>query len=72
MKLDCEGAEYEILFKAPDSVLNRIDRIVMEYHDNAVEYTHADMERFLKEKGYKVKVYPSPVHPYLGYLSAAR
>lgn len=72
MKLDCEGAEYEILFRAPDSVLERIERIVMEYHDNAGPYTHQDMARFLKDKGYTVKVYPNAVHSYLGYLSAAR
>jgi hypothetical protein len=72
MKLDCEGAEYEILFKAPDAMLARIDRIVMEYHDNATEYTHRDMARFLEGKGYQIAVFPNVVHPYLGYLSAKR
>lgn len=72
MKLDCEGAEYEILFHTPDAALQQIDRIVMEYHDNAGPNTHRDMERFLTEKGYQVEVFPSPVHPYLGYLRAAR
>lgn len=72
MKLDCEGAEYEILFHAPDEILQRIDRIVMEYHDNAGPHTHHDMARFLMEKGYKVKVYPNVAHDYLGYLSASR
>lgn len=72
MKLDCEGAEYEILFNAPDDILKRIERIVMEYHDNAVEYTHEDMGRFLTEKGYKVDVFPNVVHPFLGYLRASR
>jgi FkbM family methyltransferase len=72
MKIDCEGAEYEILFKAPETVLRRIDRIVMEYHDNAGPYTHRDMARFLTEQGYQVKVVQNVVHPYLGYLSAAR
>ena len=72
MKLDCEGAEYEILFHTPDVVLQCIERIVMEYHDNAGPNTHRDMARFLTEKGYHVDVFPSPVHPYLGYLRAAR
>lgn len=72
MKLDCEGAEYEILFKAPDDMLARIDRIVMEYHDNATEFTHRDMARFLEEKGYQVAVFPNVVHDYLGYLRAKR
>jgi FkbM family methyltransferase len=72
MKLDCEGAEYEILFKTPAALLGRIVRIVMEYHDNAGEYTHVDMARFLEGQGYKVSVYPNAVHDYLGYLSAER
>ena len=33
LKLDCEGAEYEILLTAPADVLARIDRIAAEYHD---------------------------------------
>jgi len=32
LKLDCEGAEYEILASLPDEYFNRIDRICMEYH----------------------------------------
>ena len=33
LKLDCEGAEYEILMTADDDVLRRTGAIVMEYHD---------------------------------------
>jgi FkbM family methyltransferase len=72
LKMDCEGAEYPILFNAPPEVLARIDRIVMEYHDNAGPDTHHDLETFLTNQGYSVKIYPSPVHDYLGYLSAIR
>lgn len=32
LKLDCEGAEYDILYSASDSTLQRISRISMEYH----------------------------------------
>lgn len=72
MKFDCEGAEYEILFKTPEEVLECIDRIVMEYHDNLLEYTHLDILRFFRNKGYKVTVFPNVVHDYLGYISATR
>jgi FkbM family methyltransferase len=72
MKLDCEGAEYEILFKTPDELLSRIDRIVMEYHDNSTQFTHRDMAAFLEGKGYTVSVFPNVVHEYLGYLRAER
>lgn len=32
LKLDCEGAEYDILYSASKEILSRIDRISMEYH----------------------------------------
>jgi FkbM family methyltransferase len=37
LKLDCEGAEFEILFGAPDEVLARVRRICVEYHEQASE-----------------------------------
>ncbi len=72
MKIDCEGAEFEILFHTSDVLLDKIDRIVMEYHDNVGCHTHFDLEKYLAEKGYSVKITPNFVHPYLGYLYAAR
>jgi len=33
LKIDCEGAEYEILFSTPTSVLRKIRNIAMEYHN---------------------------------------
>ena len=70
LKLDCEGAEYAILFDTPQPVLERVQRIVMEYHDNIVQYTHHDLIRFLNERGFRVETFPNPVHSYLGYLRA--
>lgn len=32
LKLDCEGAEYEILYQTPSKVLRRIGEIRLEYH----------------------------------------
>ena len=72
LKLDCEGAEYDILFHTTASVLGRIDRIVMEYHDNVTANTHQDLVKFLVSKDFAVKTFPNPVHDYLGYLSACR
>ncbi|MBI5118267.1 FkbM family methyltransferase [Candidatus Poribacteria bacterium] len=58
LKLDCEGAEYEILFTLPDYVLSRISRIVMEYHDDSPkpksEWTVESLRKYLKEKGFSV------------------
>jgi FkbM family methyltransferase len=72
MKIDCEGAEYPILFNTPEDVLGRVQRIVMEYHDSLTQYTHRDMQEFLASKGYAVRVVQNYVHPDLGYLYAWR
>ena len=32
LKMDCEGAEYDILYHCPSEVLTRIDRIALEVH----------------------------------------
>lgn len=72
LKLDCEGAEYSILFGTPPAVLELVQRIVMEYHDHMVHYQHRDLVRFLDEQGFQVETFPNPVHSYLGYLRAIR
>jgi len=70
LKLDCEGAEYPILMNAPQTVLRRIHRIIMEYHDRAGCYTHTDLETFLIANGFRVCTHPNFVHADLGYLYA--
>ena len=72
LKIDCEGAEFEILFNTPTTVLERIERIIMEYHDNVSEYSHDDLVTFLDQHGFAVKTYSNDVHDYLGYLYACR
>ncbi len=72
IKLDCEGAEYDILFGAPDYVLEKIDRIVMEYHDGVTLYSHVDMKKFLEKHGYQVELFDNPVYVSIGYLRAKR
>jgi FkbM family methyltransferase len=72
LKMDCEGAEYPVLFKSSQEVLGRIQRMVMEYHDNVTEYTHTDLESFLVRRGFQVQSFVNPVHNYLGYLYACR
>jgi FkbM family methyltransferase len=71
VKLDCEGAEYPILLNTPRSVLDKIDRIIMEYHDVG-SFTHHDLVEHLSRHGFTVRTYSNPVHDYLGYLSALR
>ena len=72
LKLDCEGAEFPILFSAPDGLLVKIERIILEYHDNASDNNHQDLAKYLSERGYQVQITPNYVHSYLGYLFARR
>jgi FkbM family methyltransferase len=72
LKLDCEGAEFPILFSASGELLGKIERILLEYHDNAGNYSHQDLARYLSERGYQIKTTPNFVHSYLGYIFAWR
>jgi FkbM family methyltransferase len=68
LKMDCEGSEYEILLGAEPALLDRIDRISIEYHD----FDHADRVRELADRlrslGRSVRLRPSEVYEELGYL----
>ncbi len=72
LKMDCEGAEYDILFHTPDTVLPRIARLVMEYHEGITPYGQRDLVTFLQGRGFQVRTHPNPVHAHLGFLSAIR
>lgn len=72
LKMDCEGAEYSILFSTPASVLARVERIVLEYHENIVKYMHPDLVHFLEGHGYEVETFPNLAYWYYGYLRAVR
>ena len=53
LKMDCEGAEYNILFNTPKSVLEKMEKIAMEYH--VVEEKSGEaMKEFLEKNGFKV------------------
>jgi FkbM family methyltransferase len=72
LKVDCEGGEYDIFFHAPDPVLRKIVRIVMEYHDECTEYSHTQLADFLRDRGFLIRLRPNPVHRRLGFLTAVR
>lgn len=70
LKLDCEGAEFEILLGLPDDVLARIARIVLEYHDHVTAHTHDELAARLTERGFRVRTRPNPAWKELGFLCA--
>jgi len=70
IKIDCEGAEYDILFETNPVTLQKIKRICLEYHNGITKFTHPDLVRFLESNGFSVILHPSPVHRHTGLLFA--
>lgn len=70
LKMDCEGAEYDILFGAPEDALRRIRRIAMEYHEGVTPYGREDLVRLLERNGFVVETRPNPAHREIGFLFA--
>jgi len=70
LKMDCEGAEYDILLNAEDATLNAISHICMEYHDSLTPHTHHVLVEFLSEKGFDVTTHRNPAHTDIGFLYA--
>lgn len=71
VKMDCEGAEYEILFQTSLETLQSIHHLCLEYHDEISVFSHQDLVRFLTEHGFQVvKLTPCPAHRHLGLLYA--
>jgi FkbM family methyltransferase len=56
LKLDCEGAEFEILYAAPADVLSRIGMILLEYHEqDRPGHRWADLSAHLRRHGFRVE-----------------
>ncbi len=55
LKMDCEGAEYEILYPTPAGFFERIKEIRMEYHNLDQDQRHLNrLKEFLTGKGYTI------------------
>lgn len=54
LKMDAEGAEFDIILNTPKFILKRVDKIVMEYHDFSSEHNHKDIIQYLESCGFEV------------------
>ncbi len=73
LKLDCEGAEYDILGAVPDALWPKLRRIVMEFHPVAggpEDWTGPALAKRLEARGFRVEFLPHPKHPVKGHLFA--
>jgi FkbM family methyltransferase len=59
LKLDCEGAEYDILLNLDNQTIQKINKIVSEMHPNIENFKVENVKDFLSLHGFEVKI----VHP---------
>jgi FkbM family methyltransferase len=56
LKMDCEGAEYPILYSTPPSILKRIKLLLIEVHDlDNKDKNYLSLSTFLSSSGFKIK-----------------
>lgn len=53
LKMDCEGAEYKILFNCPDDIWKKIKKIALEFHNFEEGKNQFDIIKLLEEKGFR-------------------
>lgn len=58
LKMDIEGAEYDILANMKHDTWNKIQNIVLEYHGD--QYNRKNLEQMIREQGFSVEHFPSP------------
>ena len=56
LKVDCEGAEYDIILNCPKRILSMIKKISMEYHDIDSNWNVSVLKKFLEGNGFVVKL----------------
>ena len=58
LKLDCEGAEYDILYSLPKEKFKKINRIALEAHKREGKTNNAlSLKAFLEENGFVCKTH---------------
>ena len=71
LRLNCEGAEFDILLNLSPDIFSRCRKIILEYHDVVAEYSHRDLIKYLENQGFEVEVKRFIFQP-TGYLYASR
>jgi FkbM family methyltransferase len=69
LKMDIEGAEFEVVESLWPENFEMVENIIMEYHNyNGLNYKN--IEKKLRENGFGVQVFKSKFDRYLGFIFA--
>ena len=72
LKIDAEGAEFDILLKTPHFPFKPIKEIILEYHDRLTSHHHEELVEKLHQVGYKLITRPHPLEEGIGIIQAYR
>jgi FkbM family methyltransferase len=71
LKMDIEGAEYEVLNSLSQNDWDKINSVVLEYHD-FLNFSHEVLKNILKQNNLKIKITKSKFAPNLGFIFASK
>ncbi|MCX6740215.1 MAG: FkbM family methyltransferase [Candidatus Parcubacteria bacterium] len=69
LKLDIEGAEYEVLENLAQKDWPKLGNILLEYHD-LPEKNHQQLAELIRRNGFSLEIFPSHYDNKLGYMLA--
>ena len=68
MKVDCEGAEFRLMYATPSDIFDKVSNIFLEYHDWVKGENSNELKRFLEKQGFKVQKFPNNRIKELGFF----
>lgn len=71
VKMDCEGAEFEIIKSMTKEDFGKIKNIYIEYHEYASDLKGTDIKQILEKNGFKTKLTLSPYDKRMGFIFAS-
>lgn len=72
LKIDCEGAELDVLESLSPQQVDSLRRAALEYHDVDGDRRSDSTRRFLHDRGFEVEVVPNRFEPVIGHVYATR
>lgn len=72
LKIDCEGAELDIIKTIKEDDFSKIRRIAIEYHNHITPNEDKIIAELLKKHGFKVSLVKDKHYEFLGYLFAKK
>lgn len=72
VKMDCEGAEFEILENLPGSVFAAVENFYVEYHEYSDEMKPVRLKEIFQKNGFKIEMRPSFYDKRMGFILARR